>query len=41
MTPNEARIELNLPPMKGGNALYMQGAMMPVEQIINNNKNAE
>ena len=39
MTPNEARIELNLPPMKGGNALYMQGAMMPVEQIINNNKN--
>lgn len=38
MTPNEARIELNLPPMKGGNALYMQGAMMPVEQIINNNK---
>ena len=41
MTPNEARIELNLPPMKGGNALYMQGAMMPVEHIINNNKNAE
>ncbi len=40
MTPNEARIELNLPPMKGGNALYMQGAMMPIEQIINNNKNA-
>lgn len=39
MTPNEARIELNLPPMKGGNALYMQGAMMPIEQIINNNKN--
>lgn len=43
LTPNEARIEMNLPPMKGGNTLYMQGAMMPVNELNNNpnNTNAE
>ena len=39
LTPNEARIELNLPPMKGGNTLYMQGAMMPVNELNNTNSN--
>lgn len=37
LTPNEARIELNLPPMKDGNALYMQGAMQPLSNLNNQN----
>ena len=41
LTPNEARIEMNLPPMKGGNVLYMQGAMMPVENLNNQQQNNE
>jgi HK97 family phage portal protein len=35
LTPNEARIQMDLQPMAGGNKLYMQGAMMPVERINN------
>lgn len=34
MTPNEARYFENLPPMEGGDKLYMQGAMMPIDQPI-------
>ena len=41
LTPNEARIEMNLPPMRGGNVLYMQGAMMPVENLNNQTQNNE
>jgi len=33
MTPNEARIRLDLPPMPDGDDLYMQGAMLPLAQI--------
>ena len=41
LTPNEARIEMNLPPMRGGHVLYMQGAMMPVENLNNQQQNNE
>lgn len=43
MTPNEARAELNLQPIDGGDKLFMQGAMQPVETLgdINGNQTAE
>lgn len=33
MTPNEARKELNLQPVEAGDKLFLQGAMMPIEQL--------
>ena len=32
MTPNEAREKEDLPPLEGGDKLYVQGAMVPIEQ---------
>ena len=32
MTPNEAREKEDLPPLDGGDKLYVQGAMVPIEQ---------
>jgi HK97 family phage portal protein len=39
MSPNEARRELNLQPLEGGDKLFMQGAMMPVEKLGEQNAN--
>jgi HK97 family phage portal protein len=33
MTPNEARRELNLQPVEAGDQLFLQGAMVPIEQL--------
>jgi HK97 family phage portal protein len=33
MTPNEARKELNLQPVEAGDKLFLQGAMVPIEQL--------
>jgi len=33
MTPNEARKKENRPPLEGGDRLYIQGAMVPLEDI--------
>lgn len=33
LTPNEARLRMDLPPMKGGNQLYMQGAMATLDKL--------
>jgi len=33
MTPNEARRELNLQPVDAGDKLFLQGAMMPIDQL--------
>lgn len=33
MTPNEARRELNLKPVDSGDQLFLQGAMMPIDQL--------
>ncbi len=33
VTPNEARAWEGLPPMEGGDTLYMQGATMPIEDL--------
>ena len=33
ITPNEARERLNLPPLDGGDELYMQGATVPLADI--------
>jgi HK97 family phage portal protein len=37
ITPNEARGWENLPPMEGGDKLYMQGATVPIENAGNAN----
>lgn len=37
MTPNEARQYENLPAKEGGDKLYMQGAMMPIDGNENEN----
>lgn len=34
MTPNEARAKLNLPPIEGGGQLYIQGGMIPLDEIF-------
>lgn len=34
MTPNEARAKENLPAMAGGDSLYMQGAMVRIEDVM-------
>jgi HK97 family phage portal protein len=39
MTPNEARRELHLQPVEGGDKLFMQGAMAPVERLGEQNGN--
>jgi phage portal protein BeeE len=39
MTPNEARRELHLQPVEGGDKLFMQGAMSPVERLGEQNGN--
>ena len=39
MSPNEARRELNLQPLEGGDKLFMQGAMMPVDKLGEQNAN--
>lgn len=36
MTPNEARKREGLPAMEGGDSLFIQGAMKPVEEYLNN-----
>ncbi|MBV5296680.1 MAG: phage portal protein [Rhodoferax sp.] len=33
LTPNEARMKENLAPMEGGDKLFIQGAMMPIDKI--------
>jgi HK97 family phage portal protein len=33
MTPNEARKELNLQPVNAGDQLFLQGAMVPIDQL--------
>jgi HK97 family phage portal protein len=39
MTPNEARRELNLQPVDAGDKLFLQGAMVPIDQLGQNNGN--
>lgn len=39
MTPNEARAELHLQPVEGGDKLFMQGAMQPVDNLGDDNGN--
>lgn len=41
LTPNEARRRDNKPDMDGGNRLYMQGAMAPIEDIGKEGQNNE
>lgn len=38
ITPNEARREEDLPPMAGGNQLYANGAILPLEGRVANSK---
>lgn len=39
MTPNEARKEEWLPAADGGDKLYIQGAMVPIDQLSDNDQN--
>lgn len=39
MTPNEARKELNLQPVEAGDKLFLQGAMVPIDQLGQENGN--
>jgi HK97 family phage portal protein len=39
MTPNEARKELHLPPVEAGDTLFLQGAMVPIDQLGQENGN--
>ena len=39
MTPNEARKELNLQPVDAGDTLFLQGAMVPIDQLGQENGN--
>lgn len=39
ITPNEARRKENRPEMDGGNRLFMQGAMKPIEELANDTGN--
>lgn len=39
MTPNEARTAEWLPRAEGGDKLYIQGAMVPIEQLSDNDQN--
>ena len=40
-TPNEAREKENLPPQDGGDQLFVQGAMLPITDVGNNDKDIE
>lgn len=40
LKPNEARIMEGLPPVEGGDALFMQSATLPIDQLGKGNQNA-
>ena len=40
MTPNEARKALDMPPVDSGDKLFLQGAMVPIDELGNNALNS-